>query len=225
MTSNASAGPSNNTGSATAFQYVPTSLDPEELIQLLLSDQEITYVHQTLKTFAKETTTRHYTAALPNLTVPILNVDTNLSDLHYNDNLLYDYAGGIALGALKRWREAEEFFEIVVSAPAQAAARSFEKADFGTADLIRKSTTTSAKVLNFVYRLALMSRDELGYDTTAEPATSAKVQMLNRNSRIPTLPHARRISWTTRCFTLSIRSLVPTSRTLIGGCTLSGSIV
>ncbi|KAI0695378.1 hypothetical protein BC835DRAFT_1414894 [Cytidiella melzeri] len=35
-----------------------------------------------------------------------------------------------------------------------------------------------AKILNFVYRLALMSRDELGYDTTAEPATSAEVQML-----------------------------------------------
>ncbi|KAI0685725.1 hypothetical protein BC835DRAFT_1309836 [Cytidiella melzeri] len=35
-----------------------------------------------------------------------------------------------------------------------------------------------AKILNFVYRLALMSRNELGYDTTAELATSAEVQML-----------------------------------------------
>ncbi|KAI0690791.1 hypothetical protein BC835DRAFT_1434071 [Cytidiella melzeri] len=61
-------------------------------------------------------------AALPILTVPILNVNTNLSDLHYNNNLLYHYAGGIALGVLKHWREAEEFFKIVVSAPAQAAA-------------------------------------------------------------------------------------------------------
>ncbi|KAI0684780.1 hypothetical protein BC835DRAFT_1461684, partial [Cytidiella melzeri] len=67
-------------------------------------------------------TTRHYTAALPILTVPILIVDTNLSNLHYNDNLLYHYAGGIALGVLKRWREAEEFFKIVVSTPAQATA-------------------------------------------------------------------------------------------------------
>ncbi|KAI0685724.1 hypothetical protein BC835DRAFT_1420965 [Cytidiella melzeri] len=37
----------------------------------------------------------------------------------------------------------------------------------------------AAKILNFVYRLALMSRDELGYDTTAEPATSAKVTGTN----------------------------------------------
>jgi len=67
-------------------------------------------------------TTRHYTAALPILSAHILNVDTALSDLHYNDNLVYHYAGGVALGALKRWREAEEFFEIVVTAPAQVPA-------------------------------------------------------------------------------------------------------
>jgi COP9 signalosome complex subunit 3 len=39
--------------------------------------------------------------------------------LHYNDNLIYHYGGGIALAALKRWEEAEEFFEVVVSAPGQ----------------------------------------------------------------------------------------------------------
>ncbi|KAI0337652.1 hypothetical protein BDW22DRAFT_1402971 [Trametopsis cervina] len=66
--------------------------------------------------------TRHYSAALPIVSVPILNVDTSLSDLHYNDSLLYHYAGGVALGALKRWREAEEFFEIVATAPAQVPA-------------------------------------------------------------------------------------------------------
>ncbi|KAH9886665.1 hypothetical protein C8Q73DRAFT_714825 [Cubamyces lactineus] len=66
--------------------------------------------------------TRHFTTALPVLAVPITSVDTSLSDLHYNDNLVYHYAGGIALGALKRWREAEEFFEICVSAPAQVPA-------------------------------------------------------------------------------------------------------
>ncbi|KAI0673253.1 hypothetical protein C8Q78DRAFT_970329 [Trametes maxima] len=66
--------------------------------------------------------THHYTIALPILAVPITDVDINLSDLHYNDNLVYHYAGGIALGALKRWREAEEFFEICVSAPAQVPA-------------------------------------------------------------------------------------------------------
>ncbi|KAI0820144.1 hypothetical protein BC628DRAFT_1399117 [Trametes gibbosa] len=67
-------------------------------------------------------TTSHFTAALPVLAVPITAVDINLSDLHYNDNLVYHYSGGMALGALKRWREAEEFFEICVSAPAHVPA-------------------------------------------------------------------------------------------------------
>lgn len=49
-------------------------------------------------------------------------MDTKISELHWNDNLLYHYAGGVAFGALKRWREAEEFFEICVTAPAQTAA-------------------------------------------------------------------------------------------------------
>jgi len=44
---------------------------------------------------------------------------TSYPDLTYNDNLVYHYAGGIALAALKCWAEAEEFFEIVASAPGQ----------------------------------------------------------------------------------------------------------
>jgi COP9 signalosome complex subunit 3 len=43
-------------------------------------------------------------------------------DLHYNDNLIYHYAGGMTFAALKRWNEAEEFFEICVSSPAQVPA-------------------------------------------------------------------------------------------------------
>ncbi|GBE87715.1 hypothetical protein SCP_1103920 [Sparassis crispa] len=66
--------------------------------------------------------THHFTAALPVLSVPITTIDTTLSDLHYNDNLIYHYAGGMAFGALKRWHEAEEFFEICASAPAQVPA-------------------------------------------------------------------------------------------------------
>ncbi|KAI0772311.1 hypothetical protein BD413DRAFT_544080 [Trametes elegans] len=66
--------------------------------------------------------TGHYTTALPILAVPITAVETSLSDLHYNDNLVYHYSGGVALGALKRWRESEEFFETCVSAPAQVPA-------------------------------------------------------------------------------------------------------
>ena len=66
--------------------------------------------------------TRHFTAALPVLEAPILTVDTTIAELHWNDNLLYHYAGGVAFGALKRWKEAEDFFEICVTAPAQTPA-------------------------------------------------------------------------------------------------------
>ncbi|KAF6757609.1 hypothetical protein DFP72DRAFT_845569 [Ephemerocybe angulata] len=59
----------------------------------------------------------HPSAALPVLNNPITSIDTNLSDLTYNDNLIYHYTGGVALAMLKRWAEAEEFFEICVSAP------------------------------------------------------------------------------------------------------------
>ncbi|EMD31002.1 hypothetical protein CERSUDRAFT_120207 [Gelatoporia subvermispora B] len=63
--------------------------------------------------------TRHFTAALPVLATPILNIDTSISDLSYNDHLVYHYAGGLALAALKRWRDAADYFEICATAPAQ----------------------------------------------------------------------------------------------------------
>lgn len=66
--------------------------------------------------------TRHFATALPVLEVPVTLIDMSLSDLHYSDSLVYHYAGGVALAALKRWREAEDFFEICVTAPGQAAA-------------------------------------------------------------------------------------------------------
>lgn len=54
------------------------------------------------------------------LSTQIFTISTNLyPDLHYNDNLIYHYSGGMALAALKRWKEAEEFFEVVASAPGQ----------------------------------------------------------------------------------------------------------
>lgn len=56
------------------------------------------------------------------LQIPITEIDSSLADLHYNDNLVYHYAGGMAFAALKRWEEAEEFFEICVSSPAQVPA-------------------------------------------------------------------------------------------------------
>ena len=43
-------------------------------------------------------------------------------DLSFNDNLIYHYLGGIALAALKRWKEAEEYFEICVTSPGSVPA-------------------------------------------------------------------------------------------------------
>ncbi|KDR81351.1 hypothetical protein GALMADRAFT_239200 [Galerina marginata CBS 339.88] len=63
--------------------------------------------------------TRNFLPALPVLSHPITDIDTaNVSpDLHYTDNLTYHYTGGIALAALKKWKEAEEYFEICVTSP------------------------------------------------------------------------------------------------------------
>ncbi|KAG8216616.1 hypothetical protein J3R82DRAFT_6804, partial [Butyriboletus roseoflavus] len=66
--------------------------------------------------------TRHFTAALPVLAHPITTIDTSISDLHYNDSLVYHYAGGIVYAALKRWAEAQEFFEICACSSGSAAA-------------------------------------------------------------------------------------------------------
>ncbi|KAJ7083343.1 hypothetical protein B0H15DRAFT_850641 [Mycena belliarum] len=56
-------------------------------------------------------------AALPVLSVPIASVSTAVSDLTYNDNLVYHYLGGVVFAVLKKWADAEEFFEICVTAP------------------------------------------------------------------------------------------------------------
>ncbi|KAF7770561.1 hypothetical protein Agabi119p4_6535 [Agaricus bisporus var. burnettii] len=58
---------------------------------------------------------RRFSDALPFLNHPITNIDT--TDMHYTDNLIYHYVGGIALAALKQWSNAEEFFEICVTSP------------------------------------------------------------------------------------------------------------
>jgi COP9 signalosome complex subunit 3 len=57
------------------------------------------------------------TAALPVLQYPITHVSTALSDITYNDNLIYHYLGGVVFAMLKKWAEAEEYFEICVTAP------------------------------------------------------------------------------------------------------------
>ncbi|KAJ7126567.1 hypothetical protein C8R43DRAFT_1028476 [Mycena crocata] len=57
------------------------------------------------------------TAALPILSHPIANISLAVSDLSYNDNLIYHYLGGVILAVLKKWTDAEEYFEICVTAP------------------------------------------------------------------------------------------------------------
>lgn len=68
--------------------------------------------------------TGNFNAARSVLRNPITDVDTiEVSpDLTYNDNLIYHYLGGIALAALKRWKDAEEYFEICVTSPGSAPA-------------------------------------------------------------------------------------------------------
>ncbi|KAJ6606780.1 hypothetical protein B0H10DRAFT_2033551 [Mycena sp. CBHHK59/15] len=61
--------------------------------------------------------TNQLTAAVPVLSCPIATISTTLSDLTYNDNLVYHYLGGIILAVLKKWADAEEYFEICVTAP------------------------------------------------------------------------------------------------------------
>lgn len=60
---------------------------------------------------------RAFTAALPVLTHPITTIDPTISELTYNDNLVYHYAGGMIYAALRQWAEAEEYFEICACSP------------------------------------------------------------------------------------------------------------
>ncbi|CAE6371019.1 unnamed protein product [Rhizoctonia solani] len=65
--------------------------------------------------------TRHFTTVVPILAGGITEIDTQISDVQYTDNLQYHYLGGCIYGALKRFKEAEDFFETTVTAPATVA--------------------------------------------------------------------------------------------------------
>ncbi|CAE6535793.1 unnamed protein product [Rhizoctonia solani] len=65
--------------------------------------------------------TRHFTTVVPILAEGITEIDTQISDVQYTDNLQYHYLGGCVYAALKRFKEAEDFFETTVTAPATAA--------------------------------------------------------------------------------------------------------
>ncbi|KAH0578339.1 hypothetical protein H2248_003953 [Termitomyces sp. 'cryptogamus'] len=62
--------------------------------------------------------TQSFSAFIPVLENPITNINTALSpDLTYSDSLTYHYLGGIAFASLRRWAEAQEYFEIALSTP------------------------------------------------------------------------------------------------------------
>ncbi|CAE6511350.1 unnamed protein product [Rhizoctonia solani] len=65
--------------------------------------------------------TRHFTTVVPLLAEGITEIDTQISDVQYTDNLQYHYLGGCVYAALKRFKEAEDFFETAVTAPATVA--------------------------------------------------------------------------------------------------------
>lgn len=65
--------------------------------------------------------TRHFTTVVPILGEGITEIDTQISDVQYTDNLQYHYLGGCVYAALKRFKEAEDFFETTVTAPATIA--------------------------------------------------------------------------------------------------------
>ncbi|KAH7337608.1 hypothetical protein B0J17DRAFT_663586 [Rhizoctonia solani] len=65
--------------------------------------------------------TRHFTTVVPILAEGITEIDTQISDVQYTDNLQYHYLGGCVYAALKRFKEAEDFFETTVTAPATVA--------------------------------------------------------------------------------------------------------
>ncbi|KAN0086171.1 hypothetical protein V8E55_007305 [Tylopilus felleus] len=65
--------------------------------------------------------TRHFAAALLVRAHPITSIDTSISDLTYNDKLVYHYVRVMLYAALKRWAGAQEFFEICACSPGSAA--------------------------------------------------------------------------------------------------------
>ncbi|KAG8765032.1 hypothetical protein FRC12_007723 [Ceratobasidium sp. 428] len=65
--------------------------------------------------------THHFTTVVPVLAHGITEVDVQISDVHYTDNLQYHYLGGCVYAALKRFKDAEDFFELTVTAPATVA--------------------------------------------------------------------------------------------------------
>src|SRR5271170_1344600 len=60
---------------------------------------------------------RQYQYALPILSTPMAQVDKSIYPISYLDNLLYHYYGAFILISLREWAAAEEYLEMVISAP------------------------------------------------------------------------------------------------------------
>jgi len=83
------------------------------LVRFSPSAAHLTVVHTPFLMACLEA--QHFALALPIIAHPVTDL---YGELHFNDNILYHYTGGMILAAMKRWKEAEEWFEICVSAPA-----------------------------------------------------------------------------------------------------------
>lgn len=108
----------------TRFPPSPSHLTSIHPLFVSVCDLFILFVQETNNVVSLQAcvSAGYFELALSVLKTPITEIDTTVSDLTYNDNLIYHYAGGMALAALKRWEEAEEFFEICVTSPAAVPA-------------------------------------------------------------------------------------------------------
>ncbi|KAF9787819.1 hypothetical protein BJ322DRAFT_1045426 [Thelephora terrestris] len=127
--------------------------------------------------------TGHFSVAFSILQAPITEIDNSLSDLHYQDNLVYHYAGGIALAALKKWEEAEEFFEICVSSPAQVPAaiqlEAYKKLTL--VQLISRGTTTAVPKYTNNSLVRLLKTSPYGSFAKAYPQQIATLKKISES--------------------------------------------
>jgi len=96
---------------------------------------------------------------------------------------VYHYAGGMAFAALKRWEEAEEFFEICVSSPAQVPAaiqlEAYKKLTL--VQLISRGTTTTVPKYTNNSLVRLLKTSPYGAFAKAYPQQIATLKKIVEN--------------------------------------------
>ena len=102
---------------------------------------------------------------------------------------MYHYAGGIAFAALKRWADAEEFFEMVVSAPGQVPSAIQLEA---LKKLVLVQLISKGKVSPILVRLLVVELDVFCTDDQPpqihepdSPASSEKHAIFGARERLP----------------------------------------